>query len=803
MSMKLKIYFLTTSLVIITAIVLLALSVHSIWSHIEEEKFQEVSSLALLLDKNIEGTYEDLVKINGENGVTIEALNKELQPFIDKLTDAYPGYGTGYYVKELNSIVAFGPDFKKEGLIDISPDSLARNVYKTKEPYQFQNYSQTRDGVVLANIRPIIRDGEVIGHTWGNVLVEDMNSLFVKELKKGIGILIVILVIGLIGSHVITRQYIKNLKDFRKRVKSLDLNQQQAPKFGADLMEVYNDVVSSHVALVESEQRFRDVANAFEEFIWETDLNGNYIYLSERATHILGYEPHELIGRNTVDAVIKEDQEFIRKTLEKHSKEKTGFRNLEYRKITKDGELIYLSTNCVPIFNSEQEVIGFRGAARDISTKKKHEQQIQYLAHYDYLTNLPNRSSLAQAISELIKENKPFALLFVDVDHFKTINDSLGHTMGDDLLKHIGKRLTDSISSSDQVYRFGGDEFIIVMKNFEHINEIKNRTLKIVDYMAQPIFINNQQLFTSISIGISKFPTHGIDYESLIKNADMAMYTAKENGRKQFIIYADEFGENVNEKFELTNNLYDALNKEQFLLNYQPQVDLHSGKIVGVEALIRWQHPTKGMISPAKFIPLAEETGLINPLGLWILRRACLDRKQWLDAGIQDIRVAVNISIKQFQQDNFVETVLDILEETGLDPTYLELEITEGIAMNKHQDVIKKLTLLKEKLIYVSIDDFGTGYSSLSYLKELPINQLKVDQSFVQGICDGNYQILQSIITLAQAMQLNVVAEGVETKEQAEMLKEFKCSIAQGYLYYKPMPAEDLLAVLNPYNLTC
>ncbi|TSI02579.1 EAL domain-containing protein [Lysinibacillus sp. BW-2-10] len=797
MSMKLKIYLLTTSLVLFTAIILIILSVNSLWSHIEEEKFQEVSSLALLLDENIEGTYDDLVKKNGENGVTTEALNTELQPFIDKITTAYPGYGTGYYVKELNSIVAFGPNFNKDGLKDISADSSARIVYKTKEPYQFQNYSQTRDGIVLANIRPIIRDGEVIGHVWGNVLVEDMNSLFITELKKGIGLLIIIMLIALLGSNLITRQYIRNLKNFRERVKSIDLNQQQAPKFAAELMEVYDEVVSSRVALIESEQRFRDVANAFEEFVWETDTKGNYLYLSERATNILGYEPHELIGRNTVEDVIKEDQELIRKTLEIHSKEKTGFRNLEYRKMTKFGNVVYLSTNCVPIFNSNQEFIGFRGAARDISTKKKAEQRIQYLAHYDYLTNLPNRASLEKEINKLIEQDKPFAILFIDVDHFKTINDSLGHTMGDDLLRIIGERLIESIQQTDQVYRFGGDEFIIVMQNFQHADEIKIRTQKIVNNMAKPLLLNDQPLFTSISVGISKYPTHGNDYEALIKNADMAMYTAKENGRKQYIIYADEFGENVYEKFEITNDFYDALDKEQFKLNYQPQVDLHSGKIVGVEALIRWQHPTKGVISPAKFIPVAEETGLIIPLGSWILRKACLDRKQWLEAGIQDIRVAVNISMKQFQQENFVETVLSILEETGLDPTYLELEITESIAMNKHQDVIKKLTLLREKQIYVSIDDFGTGYSSLSYLKELPINQLKVDQSFVQGIDHGNYQILQSIITLAQAMQLSVVAEGVETEKQAQRLKEFKCSIAQGYLYYKPMPVEDLLPVLK------
>lgn len=797
MSMKVKIYLLTTTLVLFTVIVSLVLGINSLWKHIEREKFQEVASLSLLLDKNLEGTYEDLVKKNDGKEITVEALNAELQPFIDKMTAAYPGYGAGYYVKELNSIVAFGPDFNKEGLKDIGSDSLARIVYKTKKPYQFHNHSQTREGVVLANIRPIIRNGEVIGHAWGNILVEDVDTLFLSELKKGISLLIIITLIALIGFNIITRQYIRNLKDFRERVKSGDLNNQQSPKFPVELMEVYDEVVCSRAALAKSEQRFRDVANAFEEFVWETDTEGNYIYVSKRVANILGYEPEELIGRNTTEAVIEEDKALIRKTLENHTKEKVGFRNLEYRKMTRDGNVIYLSTNSVPIFNDKQEIVGFRGAARDISIKKKAEQQIQYLAFYDYLTNLPNRLSLEKEINDLIQQNGEFALLFIDLDHFKTINDSLGHTMGDDLLKLVAERLTESIGSTDQVYRFGGDEFIIVMKNLKHADDVKHRAQQIVNHLAQPLVFNNQQLFISISMGVSKYPTHGNDYESLIKNADMAMYTAKENGRKQFVIYAEEFGEHVYEKFELTNDLNDALNKEQFLLNYQPQVDLHSGGIIGVEALIRWQHPTKGVISPMKFISLAEETGLIIPLGAWILRKACLDRKQWLEEGVQDIRVAVNISMKQFQQENFVETVCKILEETGLDPIYLELEITESIAMNAHQDVIKKLTLLKEKQIYVSIDDFGTGYSSLGYLNELPIDQLKIDRSFIQGISNGNCKILQSIMTLAKAMQLSIVAEGVETEQQAQKLKEFQCPIAQGYLYYKPMLAEDLLLALK------
>lgn len=794
--MKTKIYLLTTVLVSFTVLMALFFSTYSLWVNLKDGKFKEVASISKLLDEHLEGTY--LSQLPEEADLTTEALNNELQPLIEKISASYPGYGVGYYVKELNSIVAFGPDFKEEGLIDISPESLARTVYQTKEPYQFHNYSQTRNGIVVANIRPIIRDGEVIGHVWGNVLIDDLKATFLQKLSSILVIYIMMLVVGILGSNIIVKQYTGNLKEFKELVNNLDLSRQDAPKFTEELMSVYNEVVSSRNALIESEKRFRDVVTAFEEFVWEIDLSGTYTYLSDRVTSILGYTPEELLGTKTYDLIPEEQVQSVKEIIERHKREHTAFRNLEYKKRKKDGGIVYLSSSSIPIMNDQDEVIGFRGATRDISIRKMHEARVQNLAYYDQLTNLPNRTSLMKDVADYISNNVPFALVFIDIDQFKTINDSLGHTMGDELLRVFATRIKQSVHKDSKVYRFGGDEFIIILRQFNGINHLKKRLTEIMQQVTIPIQLEDRQLFNSISMGASLYPDHGINYETLIKNADMAMYKAKENGRKQFIIYEELFEDFVKERFEFSNDLNNAIFQNEFVLNYQPQVELQTQKIVGVEALVRWQHPTKGLISPVKFIRIAEETNLIIELGQWILKRACLDRKAWLEKGVNDIRVAVNISIKQFQQEDFVHCVLRILEETGLDPAYLELEITESIAMIHPGDVIQKLHELKNHNIFISIDDFGTGFSSLNYLKELPINQLKVDRSFIRDITENNdLAIVQSIMALAQSLNLSVVAEGVETEEQAQILRQFQYPYAQGYHYYKPMPVEELEQVFE------
>lgn len=799
MSMKRKIYFLTTSLVAFTIMAVLFLSTYTVWKNMLNNKYEEASSIAKLLDESLEETYNSQLnnsKVSNEQ--KIKELNQKLQPIVDRITNSYPGFGSGYYVKDLDSIVAFGPNFNEDGLKDISADSLARTVYKTKKTYEFYSYSQTRDGIVVASIHPIIRNGEVIGHVWGNVLLDDVFTLFLKDIDKVILIVVLMLLIAFAGSNMITNQYFKDLRDFRKRVKNLDLNQQKAPRLPLELMEVYNEVVSSRNALMESEKRFRDVVTAFDEFVWEVDINGHYTFLSDRVTSILGYKPDELIGKTTFDNMCYEDKEKVKQIFERHVTSETAFRDLEYRKKKKNGETVYLSTTSLPIFGEEEQVIGFRGATRNISIKKQQEAEIQYLAYYDQLTDLPNRYLLRKEIDELVHHELPFAIFFVDLDQFKKINDSLGHSVGDELLQILSNRLKACTGLDGQIFRFGGDEFIILLKDSTNIKELEIKSQCIIDHVSKPIQLNGRKLFITLSIGISIYPTHGDNIESLIKNADIAMYKSKINGRKKITLYNEVLGTDITESFELANEMYEAIHNNQFLLNYQPQVNIETGKIVGVEALIRWYHPTKGMISPDKFIPISEETGKIIELGKWVLKRACIDRKNWLDKGIDDIRVAVNISTVQFHQDDFVDCVKNILDETGLDPKFLELEITESVAMNNPEEVIKKLRDLKETNIFISIDDFGMGYSSLNYLKKFPIHQLKVDKSFVQDIVETNdYAIVQSIVSMAQSMCLSVVAEGVEYPDQVSILKNLECYIAQGFLYYKPMKENELINVLT------
>ena len=484
-----------------------------------------------------------------------------------------------------------------------------------------------------------------------------------------------------------------------------------------------------------------------------------------------------------------------------HIKHHAIFRNLEYTQLHKDGRTIYLCANGVPIFDDEHRIIGYRGATRDISKEKKHEQEIQFLAYYDQLTRLPNRTSLIGTMEGLLKANEPFALAFIDLDQFKSVNDSLSHTVGDELLKMTAQIFLTSLQSSDSVYRFGGDEFIIVFTNVQSRNDVKARIHTVLENLAVPIEIEQVQLFNTASIGISLFPEHGDNTESLIKRADIAMYKSKHNGRNQVTFYSEDFQGHVTENFELAHDLKDAIGTEQLFLVYQPQVDLQTNEIVGVEALLRWNHPKKGFIPPDKFIPIAEEHGSILPLGKWIIEQACSDRKQWLDQGYGTFKTAINISIKQFEQLDFVEQVLTTLSDCALNPAYIELEITEGVAMNDPAIVIDKLKTLKEEGLYIAIDDFGMGYSSLNYLKNLPIHRLKIDRSFIIDIHnDSDFAIVQSIIAMAKSLQLEVVAEGVETIEHVNILRSLHCDIAQGYYYYKPMPKEQLLNHLALMN---
>jgi diguanylate cyclase (GGDEF)-like protein len=429
---------------------------------------------------------------------------------------------------------------------------------------------------------------------------------------------------------------------------------------------------------------------------------------------------------------------------------------------------------------------------------KRKNAEIQHQAYHDYLTGLPNGRMYNQQLERAIgthmgsKEAGIFAVLFIDLDRFKYINDLFGHAVGDYLLKAVSNLISEQLEDGDFIARIGGDEFLLL---FPHTSreETHRKTQGLIDVMSKPIDYEGNDLFVTPSIGISLYPEHDQGAVNLIKYADLAMYRAKEQGRNNYQFYMLDMNEMIVRRAALEKGLRKGLEQEEFILHYQPVIDLKSGGVVGSEALIRWNHEELGMVSPVEFIPIAEEVGLIGELGEWILRSACRQNKKWQDAGMPHMRIAVNLSARQFQQQNLVNSIMEVLAETELDPRYLELEITESVAMFNEEYIIAKMQALSNLGVRIAIDDFGTGYSSLSYLRKFPIHTLKIDKSFVDDIHidSDDMQIITTIISMAHSLKLNVIAEGIETIQQLNFMKEHLCNEAQGYLFSRPISAEE------------
>ena len=439
----------------------------------------------------------------------------------------------------------------------------------------------------------------------------------------------------------------------------------------------------------------------------------------------------------------------------------------------------------------------------DITEKKLSEERIYHLAHYDALTDLPNRLSLNDRLQHAMayaqRHERLVAVMFLDLDHFKNINDTLGHAVGDSLLQAVAKRLLGCVRECDTVGRLGGDEFTIILTDIKHVNDAMIVAQKILEHLSKPFVLQDRELFITASIGVTLYPLDNDSPHELIKNADTAMYRAKDQGRNNYQFYTSDMNLLALANLELQSGLHKALQRAEFELHYQPQVNMKTGEIVGVEALARWRHPEKGLISPALFIPVAEESGLIVPIGEWVLRTACEQNMVWQRAGIKPIRMAVNLSARQFQQKNLLQMITQVLNDAGMQPEYLELELTEGLVMQNAQATIRILHQLKEMGIRVSIDDFGTGYSSLSYLKRFPIDTLKIDQAFVRDITTDpdDAAIATAIIAMAHSLKFKVVAEGVETQDQLTFLCNKACDEMQGYFFSRPLPAEEIGLLLQ------
>ena len=434
----------------------------------------------------------------------------------------------------------------------------------------------------------------------------------------------------------------------------------------------------------------------------------------------------------------------------------------------------------------------------DAIMKVEVEKEISYLAYYDALTGLPNRTLISNRLEQAIplarRSEKIIGMIFIDLDGFKSVNDTMGHHLGDQVLKQVADRLSQCISKYDTVARFGGDEFLIMIPEIFHVKDVEEVASTVMKTFNSPIIVSNQEFFLTASAGISVFPVDGQEANILIKNADVAMYSAKNNGKSQYMFCTSKMKDNVLKKMMITNSLHRALDRNELVLCYQPQVNIATKEIIGMEALLRWNHPDLGCISPNVFIPIAEQTGLINPIGEWVLNTACRQNKIWQDLGFRPIPMAVNVSVEQFRSGNLKQIVKECVEKTGLDPRYLELEITEGIAMKETDYILRTLQELKLLGISITIDDFGTEYSSLSRLKDLPVDRLKIDMQFVRGIAVNSKDeaIIKVIINLARRLGLKVIAEGVETEGQLKFLTHEACEEVQGYYYYKPMSKEEL-----------
>ena len=436
--------------------------------------------------------------------------------------------------------------------------------------------------------------------------------------------------------------------------------------------------------------------------------------------------------------------------------------------------------------------------------RKRYQVQLEHQANYDALTGLPNRNLLHDRLRQAVyaqRNARNVAVVFIDLDHFKFVNDSLGHSTGDKLLKGMADRLRTVLREGDTVARLGGDEFVLILNEQTHEEVIFRAMQRITAKVAEPIEIEGKEMYVTCSAGISLYPQDGPDVDTLLKNADAAMYRAKEHGRNNFQFYTSEMNERVNERLALENALRRALERKEFLLHYQQRVDMKTGAIVGAEALVRWLHPDWGLVRPARFISVAEETGIVVQLGEWVLHEACRQARAWLDEGLKPGFVSVNLSARQFRQENLVRMVSRILEDTKLDPRHLEMELTESMVMHNVEAAIATLQGLKSLGISLSVDDFGTGYSSLSYLKDLPIDGLKIDRSFVRDIGSGSEKkeglLAAAILSLGHSLDLRVIAEGVETDAQLRFLKRHGCHEVQGFFYGEPVAPESHAKLLD------
>ncbi|MFC2073713.1 EAL domain-containing protein [Campylobacterota bacterium] len=715
------------------------------------------------------------------------------------------------------SIIDKGTVIFQEGIIDKNEKLFSKNLYE-KQQVQYQ------DDLIKHSLPLIYKenDSEVLATV---VLYSDVNIIY-NNIKDNILIIIasamiksfVLLILFLYFSNKLIGQPLKRLlddmkntyNDNYKHANACIVDFTQAIEFKT-LFDGFNNMQVRIEDEVQKNKAFEVLFERSSDGLLVIE-NGRFIKCNQTAIEMLGIhdkealfklDPLEVTSNVQPDGIRSDEKakEMIEIAL------KNGKHQFEWMHVKSDGHVLWMDVTLTSIsmFNSEIIYVTWRDIAkRKIVESALHEQKekLYYQAHHDSLTQLPNRMFFSERLEESIitakRQKKELAVLFIDLDRFKPINDSLGHEVGDKVLQCIAKRLKDIIRDQDTLSRLGGDEFTILMESLERGNDAARLAEDILKSLAEPIYVDKHTLYVSSSIGISIYPQDDADAFSLLKHADAAMYKAKAEGRNNYQFYSPDITSLALERVNLEANLRQALENNEFMVYYQPQVNGETDEIIGMEALVRWKHPSMGIIVPATFIPIAEETGLIIQLDIWMMKTAVKQVMYWREKGLNPGVLALNLAMKQLQQEDFVSILRQILTETGCKPEWLSLEITESQIMTHPDSAIAVLNKISGMGVELAIDDCGTGYSSLSYLKRLPINKLKIDQSFVKDLPDGEEDagIAKAVIALSNSLSVHVIAEGVETEEQKMFLVEHGCSNIQGYLYGKPMPANEMEEVL-------
>ena len=688
-------------------------------------------------------------------------------------------------------------------------------VESTSNCPQMMAILKTNDSPYLEKFIPIIlktenADNQTIGTLYIASHIDGM-----KERFKQVGVFSFFLIIGAIVISLLLANRLQGLVTtplrllattisniIQKNDFSIRANTQRNDELG-HLADIFNELLSKiedeHSSLKSSEDKFRKLTSLSPVGIFQIDPEGEIVYVNQRWREINNVKHEKPNLQTWFSSFHNEDSLPLNKLwhrlITKHEDMST-----EVRLIGQNGSISWVYIQATSLHSKDGELLGFLGSVSDISELKKAQIQMETLAFYDPLTGLANRrlfkNRLAKAVKSVQRTDTSIALLFIDLDQFKRINDTLGHDMGDALLKEIARRLGCNVRDNDTVSRIGGDEFTILLTDIHTSNDVRIVAEKILHSLSRPITLNGQEIVSTVSIGITLTPDDSIDPNTLMKNADLAMYRAKELGRNNFQFFSEDMNTAILHNLEVEKELHIALKRNQFFLVYQPKLCLADNSITGVETLIRWRHPEKGIIPPDMFIPIAEETGQIIEIGAWVLEHSCHEMGALIREGLmpKNSKVAVNLSAKQFSDPNLLKTVLDILAQSKIDPINLELEITESIIMDDVEAAIKIMEEIKSHGIDLSIDDFGTGYSSLSYLKRFPIDVLKVDRSFVGDIPEDktDMAITSAVIAMAHKLSMKVVAEGIETQEQLDFLNDNNCDDGQGYLLSRPLTLPQL-----------